>query len=61
MVLGALRKELNGLVGAYHHQTAKPHGLIHNELRRVCGGPATASATADQLHARIAQLRRWTR
>ena len=37
-----LRKQLNTMVGAYTHQSGKPHGVIHNELRRVCGGPPSA-------------------
>jgi superfamily II DNA or RNA helicase len=57
--LGALRKELNALVGMYHHRTKKPHGAIHNELRRVCGGPPTAMATVEQLEERIVTLRSW--
>jgi len=57
--LAALRRELNGLVGAWHHRTGQPHGVIHAELRRVCGGPATAQAGADQLTERIATIRRW--
>jgi superfamily II DNA or RNA helicase len=57
--LGALRKELNALVGMYHHRTKKPHGAIHNELRRVCGGPPTAMATVQQLEERIVTLRSW--
>nr|WP_253790636.1 DEAD/DEAH box helicase [Nocardia amikacinitolerans] len=56
--LGELRKELNSLVAMHHHRTGKPHGVIHGELRRECGGPPTALATADQLHERIAALRR---
>ena len=54
-----LRKQLNSLVGAYVHQSGKPHGVVHNELRRVCGGPPTAEATAGQLHQRIAKIREW--
>ncbi|HET6635285.1 MAG TPA: DEAD/DEAH box helicase [Streptomyces sp.] len=54
-----LRKQLNSLVGAYVHQSGKPHGVVHNELRRVCGGPPTAEATANQLTARIAKVREW--
>ncbi|MCJ0902658.1 DEAD/DEAH box helicase [Rhodococcus sp. ARC_M6] len=57
--LGALRKELNGLVAMNVHRTGKPHGIIHAELRRVCGGPPTAIATVDQLTERIAILRSW--
>ncbi|WP_031085836.1 DEAD/DEAH box helicase, partial [Streptomyces sp. NRRL WC-3549] len=34
-----LRKQLNTMVSAYTHQSGKPHGVIHTELRRVCGGP----------------------
>jgi len=57
--IGALRKELNALVGMYHHRTKKQHGAIHNELRRVCGGPPTAMATIEQLEERIVTLRSW--
>jgi superfamily II DNA or RNA helicase len=54
-----LRKELQGLVGAWHHKTGKPHGTIHGDLRRMCGGPAVAQATATQLQKRIDMVRRW--
>ncbi|NLU66567.1 DEAD/DEAH box helicase [Streptomyces sp. HNM0574] len=54
-----LRKQLNTLVGAYVHQSGKPHGVIHNELRRACGGPPSAEATAGQLEARIEKVREW--
>jgi superfamily II DNA or RNA helicase len=57
--LQELRKELNGLVGAWHHRTGQPHGTIHNELRRVCGGPLTAQATAGQLQTRIKKIQEW--
>jgi superfamily II DNA or RNA helicase len=57
--IATLRKELNALVGMYHHRTRKPHGAIHNELRRVCGGPPTAMATMEQLEERIVTLRSW--
>jgi superfamily II DNA or RNA helicase len=57
--LATLRKELNGLVGMAHHRTGKPHGMIHGELRRTCGGPPTAMATVEQLEERIATLRSW--
>jgi superfamily II DNA or RNA helicase len=57
--LAALRKELNGLIGAWHHRTGQPHGTIHAELRRACGGPALPEATATQIQARIATMRRW--
>jgi len=57
--LTGLRKELNTLVAMHHHRTGKPHGVIHSELRRSCGGPPTAMATAEQLEQRIAALRSW--
>lgn len=55
--LRELRRELNTLVSVAHHRTGKPHGWIHNELRRRCGGPPIAAATRDQLKARIDALR----
>jgi len=57
--LGALRKELNTLVALHHHRTGKPHGVVHGELRALCGGPPTAMATIEQLEERIATLRSW--
>src|SRR5580704_16570822 len=57
--LAALRKELNGLIGAWSHRTSQPHGVIHAELRRTCGGPQPPQATADQIQARIDMIRRW--
>jgi superfamily II DNA or RNA helicase len=55
--LAALRRELNGLVAAWHHRSGQAHGVTHAELRRECGGPAAALATADQLRERINRLR----
>ncbi len=52
-----LRRELNALVSAAHHRTGKPHGWIHNELRRLCGGPPVAAASSEQLRARIEAVR----
>jgi hypothetical protein len=51
-----LRKQLNNLVSAHHHRTDIPHGKIHAELRRMCGGPPSAQATIEQLEARIAAI-----
>ena len=56
----ALRRELHTLVGAWHHRSGAGHGAIHAELRRVCGGPATAQASVDDLKRRIDTLRKWT-
>ena len=58
-VVPALRKELNGLVGAWHHRTGLPHGAVHTELRQACGGPLAAQASAEQLQARIDLIRTW--
>ena len=52
-----LRRELNALVTIAHHRTGKPHGWIHNELRRICGGPVVAAANSEQLAARIEAVR----
>ena len=60
-ILKGLRKELNGLVGAWHHRTGKPHGMVHGELRSACGGPPSAQASAQQLQDRIDTIRRWAR
>lgn len=54
-----LRKSLNTMVGAYVHQSGKPHGVLHTELRRVCGGPPSAEATAGQLRERIKKVQEW--
>ena len=55
--LAVLRRELNGLVAAWNHRTGQPHGVTHAELRKQCGGPAAAVASADQLRDRINRLR----
>ncbi|QHO91370.1 hypothetical protein CWT12_08685 [Actinomyces sp. 432] len=55
----AARKELSKLVGAWARRSGQPHGVIHTELRRVCGGPEVAQATTEQIEGRIETLRRW--
>lgn len=57
--LPALRKELNALVAMTSSRTGRPHGAVHNDARRNCGGPPTALCTAEQLRDRIAYLRGW--
>ncbi len=57
--LAVLRRELNSLVAAWHHRTGQPHGVTHAALRKECGGPAAAVATAAQLGKRIDTLRQW--
>ena len=52
------RKVLNALVGIRAKMSNEPHGIIHAELRRICGGPAVAQASVTQLQSRIDFLRR---
>lgn len=55
----ALRKQLNTLVSIRAGKTGRPHGAIHTEVRKACGGPPTALCSAEQLRDRIAYLRDW--
>lgn len=55
------RSLLNSLVGMRAKLSNEPHGLIHAELRRVCGGPPVAGASVTQLQARIEYLRKGMR
>jgi hypothetical protein len=57
--LAVLRRELNGLVAAWHHRTGQPHGVTHAALRKECGGPAAAVATPEQQRRRIDAIRGW--
>jgi superfamily II DNA or RNA helicase len=57
--LALLRRELNGLVAAWHHRSGQPHGVTHAALRKECGGPVASLATEDQLRARIDRIRAW--
>ncbi|MCL3860381.1 DEAD/DEAH box helicase [Actinotalea sp. K2] len=57
--LAELRKELNALVGAWARRSGQPHGSVHTELRRRCGGPEVALASAEELGARTALVRDW--
>ena len=57
--LAILRRELNGLVAAWHHRTGQAHGITHAALRKECGGPGAAVANATQLRARIDRVREW--
>ncbi|GAA1692634.1 DEAD/DEAH box helicase [Microcella alkalica] len=52
------RTLLNNLVGLRAKLTGQPHGHVHAELRRVCGGPAVGQASVAQLQSRIDFLRR---
>nr|WP_130416859.1 DEAD/DEAH box helicase [Xylanibacterium ulmi] len=55
----AARKELSKLVSAWARKSGRPHGSVHTELRRRCGGPEVPLATSAQLDARIAMVRGW--
>ncbi|WP_281180967.1 DEAD/DEAH box helicase [Actinomyces vulturis] len=55
----AARKELSQLVAAWARRTGQPHGVIHTELRRVCGGPEVAGASTEEIEKRVERLRRW--
>jgi hypothetical protein len=57
--LAVLRRELNGLVAAWHHRTGQPHGVTHAALRKECGGPAAAVAPPEPLRRRIDAIRGW--
>lgn len=52
------RSLLNSLVGLYAKTVGQPHGLVHAELRRMCGGPAVQQASVTQLQSRIEWLRK---
>ncbi|MGO0576921.1 DEAD/DEAH box helicase [Ornithinimicrobium panacihumi] len=53
------RKELNKLVSAYAQKKGQPHAVVHAELRRTCGGPELATASSEQVQARIEKIRNW--
>jgi superfamily II DNA or RNA helicase len=57
--LAAQRQELNKLVAAYARKKSTPHGVVHNELRRACGGPSLEEATSEQVVARVEKIRAW--
>jgi superfamily II DNA or RNA helicase len=57
--LAAQRQELNKLVAAYARKSGAPHGVVHHDLRRACGGPSLDEATSEQVAARIERIRGW--
>lgn len=57
--LAEQRKELNKLVSAYAQKKGQPHAVVHAELRRTCGGPELATASGEQVQARIEKIRNW--
>ncbi|WDF32300.1 DEAD/DEAH box helicase [Arthrobacter agilis] len=57
--LTELRGQLAKNVSAWAARTGMPHGQVHTELRRQCGGPAVAQADEDQLQRRLQKLQDW--
>ncbi|GAA1341362.1 DEAD/DEAH box helicase [Arthrobacter roseus] len=57
--LTELRAKLAKNVSAWSARTGTPHGVVHSELRRICGGPAVAQADEDQLTRRLGKLQDW--
>ncbi len=49
---GALRREVNSLVGQLAARTGAPHGVLHGRLRKAVPGPPSAAATTDVLQQR---------
>src|SRR5213076_1112954 len=58
-MLTELRNELAKNVAAWSARTGTPHGVIHTKLREVCGGPAVAQASEEQLQTRLRKLQDW--
>ncbi|SED94478.1 Superfamily II DNA or RNA helicase [Arthrobacter alpinus] len=54
-----LRGELAKNVSAWSARSGMPHGMVHSELRRICGGPAVAQANESQLQTRMKKLQDW--
>ncbi|HEY7858832.1 MAG TPA: DEAD/DEAH box helicase [Candidatus Nanopelagicales bacterium] len=57
--LPALRRELSDCVRGYARQCGTAAAVVHADLRRACGGPETARASATQLRERIERVRLW--
>ena len=54
-----LRKKLSSSVAAWSARTGTPHGVIHNKLREISGGPAVPQATKEQIEQRLETLQGW--
>ncbi|MCG2624015.1 DEAD/DEAH box helicase [Arthrobacter sp. I2-34] len=57
--LTELRSQLAKNVSAWSARSGMPHGVVHSELRRICGGPAVAQANEEQLSKRLKKLQDW--
>lgn len=53
------RRELNSLVSQVARLRGVPHSHVHAGLRREAGGPPLATATTEQVEARIRLARQW--
>ncbi|PKQ21451.1 MAG: hypothetical protein CVT65_18485 [Actinobacteria bacterium HGW-Actinobacteria-5] len=53
------RRELNSLVSQVARLRGVPHSHVHAGLRREAGGPPLATATTEQVEARIRIARQW--
>ncbi|WP_026552421.1 DEAD/DEAH box helicase [Arthrobacter sp. H20] len=58
-LLTELRGELAKNVSAWSARSGMPHGVVHTELRKACGGPGVAQANEDQLQRRLKKLQDW--
>ncbi|QCU78401.1 DEAD/DEAH box helicase [Citricoccus sp. SGAir0253] len=57
--LKEMRTQLSKNVSAWSARSGTPHGVIHNRLREISGGPAVAQATAEQIETRLKTLQGW--
>lgn len=57
--LTELRAQLAKNVSAWSARSGMPHGVVHTELRKACGGPAVAQANEEQLQRRLKKLQDW--
>lgn len=57
--LTELRGQLAKNVSAWSARSGMPHGVVHTELRKACGGPAVAQANEEQLKRRLKKLQDW--
>jgi superfamily II DNA or RNA helicase len=60
VVVAGLRRELNDCVKAFARARGTTPGQVHAQLRRTCGGPATAQASSAELAERVEAVRRWS-
>ena len=57
--LTELRGQLAKNVSAWSARSGMPHGVVHSELRRICGGPPVAQANEEELNKRLLKLQDW--